>query len=108
MSDDTDCERAETMVPADRLVRELGDRIHMLEHKERELGEIRATLYVNFIKRETYGVQITDDCDRSDQQLMMEVFKRIGAENERLQSAINDAAESGDVSHLVSTNSQSR
>jgi hypothetical protein len=59
------------------LLDELKDRIELLECKERELEEIRAILYVNFIQRETYGVQILEENDIKTTKLILEIIKRI-------------------------------
>jgi hypothetical protein len=67
-----------TLPSARALMRQLRHQVQVLDEKSRELGEIRAMLFVNFVRRETYGVQV-EDRDWSTHGLLMKVIEELAA-----------------------------
>lgn len=57
------------------LLRQVG----LLEARSDQLGEIRATIHLNFIDKETAGVQLAEDSDYSDAGAVGAVLKQLVA-----------------------------
>lgn len=102
-------ENREIGVNYEQALGQLRGGLKRLENAERNLGEIRATLYANFVERETWGVRLSDgeaSSDMTDSRFLELVLRKICNRIEGLQEEAQDrkpAAESCDHSHTFKT-----
>ncbi len=61
-------------------LKDIGKRVIILGRRDKELGEVRATLTLNFVRRTTHGVNVEGGDDMSTLNLMIEVITKLSGQ----------------------------